>query len=304
MNKADGQRIAIEFTEKIISDAAAILGYEYRQLKDAAVTTLNQYSTSYPASYLTDGVASTSYYWYGTTAVNWIQLYFEEAKVATGFRWYIASSSYYPLTFTISGSNDGSSWTQLGDTFTGTSTTSWQAFTFTNTSAYRYYRINTLTANSTRLYISEVQLLIQYGNEKAFTISGQEYNMQPEGALVAGSYEVQSVEAYPDNEHAILLNMKYWKRFLNVDGVLTISYDSTIGTLAGYGGPVASFSVSFTPESLIQKPNPHDPEHLELAGVQASGTLTRIYYTNTKEEEHFEIAGITATGVLTHIDDL
>lgn len=302
---ADGEKIALQFTEEITSGVSNIIGYAYRQLTDAVVTTLNQYSTSYPASCLTDCDASTSTYWYGTTAVNWIMLQFGRARVATGFRWYIASSSYYPLTFIISGSNDGTTWTQFGGTFTGTGVTGWQEFTFTNSTGYKNYRINTLTASSSRLYISELQLLIEYGNEKAFTVSGHQYDMQPDGTLIEGSYQVEGVSAYLGNDHAILLTMQPLKRFHNVEGSLAVSYDSTIGNLAGAGGPVESFSVSFTPDALVQKPNPHDPEHIEIAGISVTAPLIRIYYSNYQTgEERIEITSVTAAGVLTHINDL
>lgn len=191
MSKADGQYIAIEFTEELTN--SAVVGSAYRQLDDATLTALNYYSSQVPA-YLNDGSLTT--YWRGTTAVNWINAEFTEAKIAHGFRWYIYSSTYYPLTFTISGSNDGSTWTQLGETFTGTSTVGWQEFSFTNTTAYKYYQVDILTANSSRLYISEFQLLLEYGNEQAFTLSGKEYNYQPEGVLVDGDYQVNSVEKF------------------------------------------------------------------------------------------------------------
>lgn len=302
---ADGEKIGLQFTEEITIDVAGIIGYTYRQLADAVVTTLNQYSTSYPASCLTDGDASTSTYWYGTTAVNWIMLQLSKARVATGFRWYIASSSYYPLTFTVSGSNDGTVWTQLGGTFAGTSTTGWQEFTFINSTGYKYYRISTLTASSSRIYISEVQLLIEYGNEKAFTVSGQQYDMQPVGTLDDGDYRVEAVSTYPENDHAILLTMQPLMRFHNVEGALTVSYDSTVGSLAGAGGPVASFSVSFTPDALVQKPNPHDPEHIEITGISVTAPLIRIYYSDYQAgEERIEVTSITAAGVLTNINDL
>lgn len=104
------------------------------------------------------------------------------------------------------------------------------------------------------------------------------------------------------DETAIVLTMQTLKRFRNVEGDLTVTYDATVGNLAGEGGPVLSFSKTFSPVDLIQKPNPHDPENIDMS-VSAVGTLTRIYYTNAKEEEAIEIT-ISATGTLTHIDDI
>lgn len=299
--KADGRYIGIKFTEEITTNLAASIGYAYETIV-GTVTTLNYYSSSYPASNLNDG--STEGYWRGTTAVNWIKVQYSTAKVARGFRWYIPNASYYPITFTISGSNDDSVWTQLGDTFTGTSTTGWQEFTFANTTAYLYYRIDILTASSSRIYISELELQSAYGNERAFTVTGQEYNYVPNGTLETVEYSVASVTVHPIEENALLLVIVANDRFESVVGDLTVAYDATKGTLAGLGGPVESFSVSFTPEDLVAKPHQNDQENIEISAIVATGTLTQVYYTGTKEDENIEIAGITATGILTHVDDI
>lgn len=99
------------------------------------------------------------------------------------------------------------------------------------------------------------------------------------------------------------LKLKDFNRFLNIEGQLTVAYDDTIGNLAGYGGPVESFSVSFSPADLVQKPNPNDPENMEITDVAVNDTLLRVYYTDTKEDESVEIT-VGVTGTLTSIDDL
>lgn len=302
--KADGHNIVVKFTEALTTNPSATLGYAYRQLTDAIVTTLNAYSTTYPATALIDGVASTSAYWYGTTAINWIKLELTRPRIAQGFKWYIASSTYYPLTFTISGSNDGSTWTQLGGTFTGTSTTGWQEFTFTNTTEYKYYKIDTLTANSSRLYISEVQLLIGYGNEAAFTVTGQEYNFVPDGELQTVEYRIESVYAHSTEENAIVLETIANDRFCSIVGNVSVAYNADVGNIAGYGGKAESFSTSFAASDLISKPHQRNAQHVEISAISVTAVYTHVYYTNSKEEERVEISGITATGVRTNINDL
>ena len=302
--KADGHNVVVKFTEDLTTNPSATLGYAYRQLTNAIVTTLNAYSTSYPATALIDGVANTSAYWYGTTAINWIKLELTRARAIQGFRWYIASASYYPLTFTISGSNDGSTWTQLGDTFTGTSTTGWQAFTFTNTTEYKYYRIDTLTASSSRMYISEVQLLIGYGNEAAFTVTGSEYDFLPDGTLQTITYDIESVYAHTTEENAIVLETRANDRFCSVVGNLTVAYNADVGNIAGLGGKAESFSTSFAPTDLVAKPHQRNAQHVEISGIAVTAVYTHVYYTNAKEEERVEISNITATGVRTNINDL
>ena len=102
----------------------------------------------------------------------------------------------------------------------------------------------------------------------------------------------------------MVIKLNDFKRFLNVEGNLTLAYDSAKGNLSGLGGPVDSFSKEFTPSGLIQKPNPNDMEHLEIASISAASNLMRVYYTNAYCNEHINIASISAVGALTNINDL
>ncbi len=83
----------------------------------------------------------------------------------------------------------------------------------------------------------------------------------------------------------------------------TLAYDGA-ALIGGEGGPVQAFSFDFTP-SIPWKGNQNDAEHIEIASITASGTLTAIEYSDYKAaDEHIEIASITASGVLTHVDDI
>lgn len=84
---------------------------------------------------------------------------------------------------------------------------------------------------------------------------------------------------------------------------LRITYDGT-GSLQGEGGGVQAFDVTIDPADLVPLHDPNDPEHLEIAGVTASGTLTKITYSGSQEREHISIAAVTATGTLTDVHDL
>lgn len=67
-------------------------------------------------------------------------------------------------------------------------------------------------------------------------------------------------------QNIILITMKSLKRFCNVEGKLTVSYDSTKGNLMGAGGAVQSFEEDFMPEDLIQEPIPWEYLTAELSG--------------------------------------
>lgn len=189
--KADGSRIEIVFSE-IVSPLTPVIGQKFKIPLFTTITTLNQNST-YSAINLIDGDVST--YWSGNTAINWINIQLEKPRIAKGFRWYIQSSTYYPKTFTVSGSNDGQNWVLLSDVLTGTSTIGWQAFTFTNDTAYLQYRVNILTAgHSYYIYIAEIELYLNYGNEEAFTVIVPEYDFVPGGSIEHNKRIVESIE--------------------------------------------------------------------------------------------------------------
>jgi len=122
-----------------------------------------------------DGTATGS--WYAHTGsfntTGWVGQDFGSGvtKTINAYRIitsYGTSGGYYPKDWTIDGSNDGTNWTTLdsrtGETSWTTPTTSnygsaWNEYTFTNNTAYRYYRIN-VTANgghSTYLIFSELE---------------------------------------------------------------------------------------------------------------------------------------------------
>ena len=300
--KSDGAKIEIRFSEAI--NTMAVIGQKYRTLSDAVITSLNNYGLSNLPSLLNDGIANTSSYWRGTTAINWIQATFTSPKIAHGFRWFVGSTSYRPLTFKISGSLDLLTWAQLGETFTGANETGWQEFSFSNIDTYLAYRIDILTASSSRIYLSELELLLDYGNEEALTVTVPEYDFVPNGTIQQNVKPVKMVENKADDVDSIILYVADNQRFNSAAGNTSVAYDATKGNLAGVGGPVESFEVSFTPTDLIAKPHQNPAEHIEISDISAFGALTRICYADTSEAEHISISNIAAVGTLTHINDI
>jgi hypothetical protein len=87
--------------------------------------------------------------WQATGTTGNIVCQFQTARVINAMSmgmWFNTTSG--PASFTIEGSNNGSSWTTLGSAFTGVTWTTGvtQTFTVANTTAYSYYRMN-CTAN-------------------------------------------------------------------------------------------------------------------------------------------------------------
>lgn len=199
---ADGQKIAIRFTQPLVGNVLGLdppLGYEVRKvdMSSAIFSVQTMYSSSYPVSYAIDG--DTSNYWIGKGSVNWLQAQFKSARVVTKLRLYLGS--YYIKTFTFSGSNDGNEWTQIGGEYTAASSTSkkWYEFDIDNSNQYLYYRINTVTTYSTSyFYLYELELYetVAIGNHDKFTISFDEYDMVPEGLLSRGTRSATGIEHY------------------------------------------------------------------------------------------------------------
>ena len=114
------------------------------------------------------------------------------------------------------------------------------------------------------------------------------------------SISLQSVE----DTYSIILEMEPLQRFESAAGPITVAYNGG-GSLAGEGGAVLAFTQSFAPVGLVPKPHQNDAEHIEIS-IAATGTLTKINYTNTaaQDQGYIEIAGITATGTLTKVSDI
>ena len=61
----------------------------------------------------------------------------------------------------------------------------------------------------------------------------------------------------------ILITMDWWGRFNNVEDKIKVLYDASKGSLSGAGGAVDSFEVEFTPQDLVQTPNPNVEETIK-----------------------------------------
>ena len=108
-----------------------------------------------------------------------------------------------------------------------------------------------------------------------------------------------------EDTYSIILEMEPLQRFESAAGSITVAYNGG-GTLIGEGGAVLAFTQSFAPTDLVPKPHQNDAEHIEISSIAATGTLTKINYTNTaaQDQGHIEIVGVTATGTLTPVSNI
>lgn len=202
MSIGDGTRVKVKFTQSLVGNVNGLnppFGYKLSKINlyEATITALSTYNhSSYDVNNIKDG--NLSNYWYGNAVANWVKIKLKEPKIVTGFRMYLGSN--YVKTFTISGSNDNESWTQIGDIFTAASSTTakWYEFTLDNSEEYLYYKIDILTASSTSsVYIYELELYETkpIGNESKMKVSFDRYEYVPGGRILRAERDVDSIEA-------------------------------------------------------------------------------------------------------------
>lgn len=135
------------------------------------------------------------------------------------------------------------------------------------------------------------------GNQDHFIVTWEQYNFVPNGELIGQSYS--PIGVYPaGSDDSIVLEMPTLHHFYNAVGQITVAYDG-VGTLAGAGGAVEAFEVSFTPTDLIPKPNQREAEHLEISNASYSDNFIHVYYTDTKNtDEHLSVVSASWTGEL------
>lgn len=273
MSKSDGLKIGIKFTEGLAGDVSLQGGIVEKQ--DGEWTANGSYSGSYPIGNAKD--ESTSSYWQSRSTDNYIQINRPSTKLL-GFKVY-KGSSYRPSNFTLSASEDG---VDYFDVTSGslTAATGWETIMFSSHMNYEYFRFS-FGYNSSRLYIYELVLIV---DECEFAVTGKEYKYV-NGELIDKSYQVVSVESHPTEPKSILLTIDWWSRFNNIEGDLTISYDASKGSLTGAGGAVESFEIEFTPQDLIQTPNPNEEETIKANPYEIVLDLKEVDIINVIPEE-------------------
>ena len=104
-------------------------------------TASSEFSTNYTARNANDGSTTTEWVASGTSVPQWLRYQLASAQTITEYSLRVGGSGR-PTSWTVEGSNDGTSWTTLDTQSSITWGTNPQTFSFTNTTAYLYYRLN------------------------------------------------------------------------------------------------------------------------------------------------------------------
>ncbi|GAA2388595.1 LamG-like jellyroll fold domain-containing protein [Dactylosporangium salmoneum] len=197
-----------------------------------AVTASAENAPNEAAANVKDGNPSTK--WLAFSRTGWVT--YQLTKPATVV-WYSLTSANDapgrdPRDFTLQGSNDANTWTDLdrrtGQSFSGRFATN--TYSFTNTTAYRYYRLN-ITANSGDSLVQLAEWNISDGSSQVLTWSPEHHAGQP----AHGSLRFDGGKS-PD--HGAILR-------------------------AGANAPINSmkFTSGYTIEAFIKLPEPFEGDH-------------------------------------------
>jgi len=296
MSKSDGLKIGIRFTEDLIGNIAPTKSVFETQSGDW--TAGGTYS-GYPIENAKD--ESTSTYWQSRSTSNYIQIIRPNTKLL-GFKIY-KGSSYRPNTYTVRTSEDGSTYT---DIYSGSlvAETGWETITFENPIISGYFRFN--FGYSSRLYLYELVLIVEeYDNMVVndFIVTGQEYQYV-NGQLIDKRYKVTNYEPHPTEPKSILITMDWWGRFNNVEDKIKVLYDASKGSLNGAGGAVESFEIEFTPQDLVQTPNPNEEETIKANPYEIVLDLNEVDIINVIPEETIKAYPYEIVLTLTDIDEI
>jgi len=139
----------------------------------SAVTASAENPPSELAEYAADGASSTK--WLARSTTGWLQFQLSSAKTATKYTLTTAndSSGRDPKSWTVQGSNDGSTWSTLDtqtDQLSGATRQTTYSYTVATPGAYSYYRLN-ITANNgdSLLQLADWELLDGTSNPASAT---------------------------------------------------------------------------------------------------------------------------------------
>ena len=93
-----------------------------------------------------------------TAFPHWLRADLGTAQVATWYRVDPGRSGSDPSAWTFQGSNDASAWTTLDTRASQTFTTQTKTYTFSNTTAYRYYRLLISAGGANAVSVAELEI--------------------------------------------------------------------------------------------------------------------------------------------------
>lgn len=183
--------------------------------------------------------------WLGTGAgVDWLKLDTGGSYICIGYRVIQADTAgRAPKNWTFQGSNDNSTWTTLD---TRTNQTSWgnnegRTFLFTNSTAYRYYRINISANNGDGTYVGFAELYLYTAYPGPTSYLGKLPPRANWKIIYVAGLRLSSGGGVPITPVPVAVVLH--------DGVQGVAYSETISAQGGTGPYVFSLSSGSLPTS-------------------------------------------------------
>jgi hypothetical protein len=262
--KGRGAKIAIQFTDDILNEPVK-RGEEESQ--EGTWTANGTYSGTVDTA--KDGNLTT--YWQSRNAANYIQIAVPGMLLA-GFSVY-KGDSYRPTTYNLETSDDGATYTSI-KTGSFIAATGWEKITLAERVTTNYIRVK--FGYSSRLYVYELKLHV--GEWPGVLDVQWQERIHVGGPLITKAGKIDTFARDTEDASKLIVTMRpIGGRFNNAEGDITLTYNATLGQLAGSGGLVESFVRTFTPEDLEPVPNPHDPENIEIVDIAVTATRIRVY---------------------------
>ncbi|MDQ6423282.1 glycoside hydrolase N-terminal domain-containing protein [Paenibacillus sp. LHD-117] len=168
-----------------------------------------------PVSNLTDGSITTKWYSGDYKPPFWIQWEYEGGSVITGYTMTSGNDvpDRDPKNWTLKGSNDGTQWTTLdtrnNEEFASRRQT--KSYTFTNATAYRYYKFDLVSKGGTAIQLSEMTMT-GASNPGTSPVTDYKRELNLNNATASVSYTKDDVRykreyfiSYPDKVMAMRL---------------------------------------------------------------------------------------------------
>lgn len=286
--------IKLTFDRPIIEDPEVITGTEETKenVADDMISVKSTYSGSYPKKNAIDGLTTTKYC-SGNNSENYYQVDFIYPRNLYKIRFHQTSGDWNFTAFTLQGSNDGIS---FSDVTTGTTdaSTGWHEYQFTP-AIYRYWRLKFTQPASYYIVLNEIEYYSTRTKYKTdgWEVTALEPQMVPLGPSVEKVYKIRKITKSEDG-FSVFIWLDLPGRIKYPLGDITVRFT---GTLIGPGGAnVEPFVTTFSPTLPTKIFNPSGVESLKAT---AAATVTAFDVTYRYAQQGAENLKATAESTIT-----
>ena len=282
--------IKIDFDKPILTDVSTIVPTE-ETIESGFSLSVSGTNSSYTSANLIDGNTSTYWRASSTGSGQWIMASFSVLKYISKMRFYFGYSSGRPNAYSIQGSFDNSSWTEvLSGNFVNDSI--WQEVLINEPIYYKYWRVVFNSKHSSYYTCSEIEF---YSKQYVgWNVYGSQYNTEPSGELLTEPYQIVKITKSADN-----LSLFLWlHEQARMKHPITVTVDFS-GSLMGLGGSsVEPFIETFTPVNITPIFNPNDPEYLTMKVPSITMQVKEVIYSSAQSGDEYLTAKVSGIDIL------